>query len=303
MHKLQKPTSESRLSSLIKLSCKIYHAIGQIENNELRSRTLLRLAIQATAQAKDVGQDYEESAGSLYLGILNSHLSKWGIAIEDYDSWPSYQKILKNQPKYMTSIDCDDALDELAQKYSDVERGTITENGRPETNASHVIHLSALALPYASEYYPDLHLPTVALYLLVHDLPEAYAGDTISLGLNQRQLYSKQQRELAAMNKMVDEFSNDYPGLVRSLESYERLENSAAKYVKTFDKIDPSFTHYSNKGLALRGHMGISSSQEFRSMVQDATDSMAHYSKNFPDLQQDRLLFIDWIAKTTPWDK
>lgn len=293
-------TSKARVESLVDLSEKVYPTIDSRIDDETRARLTLRLGIQAAAHATGNGLEYLTKAGTAYMSTLQQNLAEAGIDQTDYQAWPKYQQALKVLPDNSEPEHWHHQLDTLAKRYADVKRATIASDGSFETNASHVVHLSALAIPYAAEYHPNLHLPTVALYLLLHDIVEAYAGDTPSLGLTEDARRAKDQREQAAMLRIHQEFSDKFPELVASCQDYESLASDEAKFVKAFDKLDPSFTHLANHCLALRQNMGIDSADKFLELLQHTTDSMT-YAKHLPKLMGDRQTLLQKIADETPW--
>lgn len=74
-------------------------------------------------------------------------------------------------------------LGRLALLFGRVNRITKHDDGMTlESDTDHTIMLSLLACAFASKYMPDLDIGRVAQFALVHDLVEAYAGDTATFG-------------------------------------------------------------------------------------------------------------------------
>lgn len=295
-------TSLEQARHLIRLSDAIYPALSAENEGEMRARRSLRLGIQAVAMAKGEGAAYQTAAGTAWMGILHQELTSGGIHLSTYAAWPRYEQVMRGIVSAPTPTAYHRPLDVLAKRYADVQRATIAADGSYETNATHVTHLSALALPYAAEHHPDLHLPSIALYALLHDLPEAYAGDTPSLGMSAEARKIKEMKEFAALHRIKDEFSNEFPEFVRSCEAYELLADDEAKFVKTFDKLDPSFTHISNGCLAIRRDMKIDSPETLRTLNQQTEDSMT-YSRKFPQLISIRRELAEKAIALAPWGK
>lgn len=293
-------TSLEQKHALIEISSKIYPAIDQIVDNESRASRMLRMGIQVVAMTVGVDQDYRTEAGTAWMAVQHQELSRGGIALQDYDQFPSYQQIARKLPTAPIVEHWNEPLDELAQKYAEVRRATIAADGSYETDATHAVHLSSLAVAYAAEYHPELHLPTVALYALIHDIVEAYAGDTPSLGLSEIERHEKAHREKLALERIECEFGEAFPEFVQACKDYEGLADDEAKFIKTFDKLDPSFTHIANECLALRRDRGVSSADEYRALMQHTTRSIT-YADQFLELLQVRQLLIDDAALSTTW--
>lgn len=293
-------TSDMRVDQLIDLSDKIYPTLDQVVDGEARARRIVRHGIQTVARALNTPDQYPHSAGDYYHALLLHELSNGGIRPSDYAPWPQYQTVIAHLPQPILLSLFDTRLDTLACAYADVRRTTISLSGEDETDASHAIHLGALALPYAAQYHPELDQSKIALYTLIHDIVEAYAGDTPSLGMSKAVAAQKQADEAAALQRITVELSPRFPRFVDLIHAYENLGDDEAKFVKTFDKLDPSFTHFANRGLALRTHHGLTSPDEFWQGIEQTTQRIAPYAGAFPDLD-DRLTLIHRIAQVTAW--
>lgn len=134
----------------------------------------------------------------------------------------------------------------LALAFGRVDRVTLHEDGeRFETDTDHTVMLALVACDFA-EYLPcDLDLGLVAQMALVHDLVEAYAGDTPTLVISDAARESKERREHDAVIQLLQDFG---PGswLGRTIVLYERLNTPEARYVKVLDKVMPKLTHLLN---------------------------------------------------------
>jgi len=113
--------------------------------------------------------------------------------------------------------------------------------------------LSVIACAFAASYEPDLDLGKIAQFALVHDLVEAYAGDTNTLisRTSNAEEFSKHARESAALATITNEFADTFPWLSQTIEEYERLACRESRFVKTLDKVMPKITHILNKGAML----------------------------------------------------
>lgn len=145
-------------------------------------------------------------------------------------------------------------LAQLCLRFGRVNRATSHEDGhRPETDTDHTVMLSVIACAFAASYEPDLDLGKIAQFALVHDLVEAYAGDTNTLisRTSNAEESSKHARESAALATITNEFADTFPWLSQTIEEYERLACRESRFVKTLDKVMPKLTHILNKGAML----------------------------------------------------
>ncbi len=138
-------------------------------------------------------------------------------------------------------------------KFGRVERVTRHEDGkRPETDTDHTVMLAVTACALADRFEPGLQTGLIAQLAIVHDLVEAYAGDTnTAAGLNAEEKAAKEERELMAFKKIHEVFAGTFPWITEMIEKYESLDTQEARLVKCVDKIMPKATHILNNGAAL----------------------------------------------------
>ena len=146
----------------------------------------------------------------------------------------------------------------LALALGRVNRATYHEDGqRPETDTDHTVMLCLLVADLAQ--LPSLRgrvdVGQLIAFALVHDVVEAYAGDTVSISLDAEQRRAKARRETAALNRLSKEFGAD-SWLVRTIKAYEAMDTIEARLVNFADKIAPKLTHALNGGCTMR-RLGI----------------------------------------------
>lgn len=138
----------------------------------------------------------------------------------------------------------------LALGFSRVERATRHEDGiRQETDADHTVMLGLVCLELCP---PWLLSERVAAYVMVHDLPEVYAGDTQTLNATKAALADKKAREEAARLRLVQELGQDSV-IMTLLAEYEKQESPEARYVRLMDKVLPKLTHTMNNCVVAKG--------------------------------------------------
>ena len=146
-------------------------------------------------------------------------------------------------------------LGELVLRFGKTMRATLHPDGTPESDTTHTVMLGLLACAYAKETAPHLDRGLIAQFSLVHDLVEAYAGDTQTLKhMSAADAHEKVEREQAALTRIKMEFGAPFPWIHETIEAYESLASPEARFVKTMDKTLPGITHILNAGSAHRLH-------------------------------------------------
>ena len=186
------------------------------------------------------------------------------------------------------------ALSDIVYQFIDVKRATMRQN-RCETDGEHTLHLQMLATSYAAEYYPQLDTGKIALYAMVHDFVEVFAGDVNSLTATPEQLAAKGLTEKLAFDRLRRELGEAWPTLIQLVHDYEMLEDAEARFVKLFDKCDPAFTHAENRGAALR-EMGIFSKADYDVSLEAADGRLQMYAEEFPDIMAIRQNLCQRVA-------
>lgn len=144
-------------------------------------------------------------------------------------------------------------IGKLVFAFAKVKRVTLHEDGvTPESDTDHTVMLSVCACALASKLYPNLDIGKVAQYSIVHDLVEAYAGDTNTFNLSEQGKQEKEKREQQALERIHAEFSEVYPWIPRTIEKYESLDSDEAQFVKMVDKVMTKLTHRMNQGAYLK---------------------------------------------------
>lgn len=293
--------TNERVDTLLGLSDRLYPVIDQQVGGEQLARRIVRLGVTAAALALKE-QSSQDQAGKVFHGILLDQLSLGGLKTTDtaYRHWPQYHQGVQSlaQPSYS---DQRTGLEELANNYSDVLRATKNAACEHETDASHVVHLASLALPYASQFHPELSQGKIALYCLIHDILEGYVGDVATLGISEEGLKIKQDNEAQALIQLESEHGEKWPEFVSAVHDYENLINDEARYVKTFDKLDPSFTHFSNEGVQLLEYFEYSLPEQFMAAANTVEKRMGHYAASFPNVLQDRRTLLDRVVANVNW--
>lgn len=140
-------------------------------------------------------------------------------------------------------------LGELVAQFATIHRVTYLSDGvTAESDTDHTVMVGVIACAVASAFDPKLNVGLVAQFALVHDLVEAYAGDTNTFGgLSEQGTAEKEDREAAALVRIESEFADSLPWVAETIKAYESLSTPEARFVKTLDKIMPKITRLLNK--------------------------------------------------------
>ena len=133
----------------------------------------------------------------------------------------------------------------LTMKLGEVRRATAHPDGQPETDTTHTVMLALLVLRTLPQHY-DVGLALG--FALVHDLAEAYAGDTnTARGLTAEERAAKKVREELALERI----RADLPEIAEWIDRYEAMDTPEAAFVHILDKCCPKVCHALNLGRTL----------------------------------------------------
>lgn len=150
----------------------------------------------------------------------------------------------------MNTLDRIQAIADLTLALGEVNRATQHPDGRAETDTTHTVMLSLIAADLAPD--EGVEVADAVLFALVHDLAEAYAGDTnTARALNPEQAQAKAEREAAALARIRKDLAAS-PWIAAAIDAYERQEDPACRFVRYLDKIMPKLTHRRNGCAAVK---------------------------------------------------
>lgn len=195
----------------------------------------------------------------------------------------------------MTVTDLADKLIDLARLsllFGRTERATFHEDGkRPETDTDHTVMLGLAACALAKEV-GGLDVGLVAQFAFVHDLVEAYAGDTPTLRMpTDAAKAGKKAREQAAFERIMREFGLTLPWIDRTIAAYERQVQPEARFVRALDKVLPKLTHILN-GCVTPKAQGATAA-ELRERYAEQERDMAGYAGDFPVVLEVRGVLVE----------
>ena len=188
-------------------------------------------------------------------------------------------------------------LGRLSLTFGLVPRGTFHADGvTPESDTTHTTMLGLIGCALAPLVRADLDVGRVAQFALVHDLVEAYAGDTRTLRQpDAAARAAKMARERAAQVRIQGEFAYRLPWLPQLIAEYEAQDTAEARYVRALDKLLPKIAHL------LNGLVSVASEQmsiaELAARYQTQADEIAAYAGDFPVLLELRAALVDRLLQ------
>lgn len=281
-------TNYERVDALTHISDQVTPILLEHVAGELRARRIVRVGIAGVALAMRDGETMSQ-AGERF----DRHLA-YELRNTDYGHYEAFRTPAERLPDFAIPPE----IAYIANKYSDTLRGTyLADNTSREPDAVHVLHLTALAVPYARAHYPQLNSGKVAAFGLHHDLPEAYADDTPTWNISPEGMERKKREEADAIARLHSEYDAEWPGLMEIVEQYEALVDTESAFVKTMDKNDPGYTHFRNDAYGLRVHHGVQSVERFRRQAAINTFRTLGYASQFALVLEDKDVLNERIAK------
>jgi putative hydrolase of HD superfamily len=141
----------------------------------------------------------------------------------------------------------------------------LLDGSRAETSAEHSWHLALTALALAPEVAPDVDLASVVAMLLIHDLPEVYAGDVPIYDEAARVdiVAAEQEAAVRIFAKLPARQGRELLALWRE---FERGETKEARFAKAIDRLQPLALHWAGDG-AVWAERQVTVDQERRLMA------------------------------------
>lgn len=152
-------------------------------------------------------------------------------------------------------------------------------DGHPENVAEHSHMLSLVAPILAERYYPNLDANLVARFSTIHDVVEAYVGDTPTHDINAEGMTSKEEREEQGLKQLLIDY-HDEPTFVKLVADYEEQQVPEARFVRAVDKLMPGLVHILEGGITLRGHIDIPG------LLENSAQRAEKLREEFPEFQR-----------------
>lgn len=136
----------------------------------------------------------------------------------------------------------------LLNKFQSVDRVIyIPGTSKLENDVEHSYQLAMLAWYLSSNNFLNFDINLVIKYALIHDIVEAYAGDTFIYSENQAEHDSKHKREEDARLRILEEFPL-FEDLNKIIKNYENKIDKESNFIYVLDKIHPVIQLYLDGG-------------------------------------------------------
>jgi putative hydrolases of HD superfamily len=152
----------------------------------------------------------------------------------DYESWRNFR----------TSGELFDLFEfaEFLNHFRVIER-VIWYEGKntPERNGEHAFQLALFAWFANQRLKLGLSSNSLVFYALVHDLWEVYAGDTPAFQDLRKETQfrhaDKEQREVAAFERIKQEWQTRFPEMVERMQAYWDQSDEESRFVRALEKL------------------------------------------------------------------
>lgn len=172
------------------------------------------------------------------------------------------------------------SISRLVMRLGRVERITLDSQLRPESDTTHTVMLALIAGALCDDETGRLDREAVIGMALIHDIAEAYAGDTPTLRpLSAEEEQGKREREHAGLRKaLVDMKGSQW--LIEMVNRYQAQRCRESRFVRILDKMLPKLTHFDN-GCAVPLAQGMSL-EEFVSVHSVQIDKLSDIAQDLP---------------------
>ncbi|HET9953279.1 MAG TPA: HD domain-containing protein [Polyangiaceae bacterium] len=144
-------------------------------------------------------------------------------------------------------------IQELDQLKQVQRKSFVSGTRRLENSAEHSWHVALMAVVLAEHAAePGLDVARVVRMLLVHDVVEIDAGDTLLYAEEQAQ-QAQRERERAAAERLFGLLPEAQGHALRTLwEEFEARESPEAKFARAIDRLEPLLLNFMSEGAAWR---------------------------------------------------
>jgi 5'-deoxynucleotidase YfbR-like HD superfamily hydrolase len=113
-------------------------------------------------------------------------------------------------------------------------------------DAQHSFMLALIVPELANQLRPDLNVPLVTQFALVHDLVELQTGDVVTFTLSEEALEIKEKTEQRGLQCLIHRLP---PYTADMLRRYEVQQEPEARFVRLADKMLPLVTNIHGAGV------------------------------------------------------
>lgn len=160
-----------------------------------------------------------------------------------------------------------------------VRKTKLFDGSRQENDAEHSWTICVMALIFRDYASVDIDLLKVLKMLLIHDIVEIDAGDVFLYDNARKDIHIEEEKAAKRIFGMLPEALRDE--FLDLWCEFEERTTPEAKYAAIFDRLEPLYQNYMNKGQVWRAHQ-IKPEQvlEKNKIIQDGSDDIWVYAKS-----------------------
>jgi 5'-deoxynucleotidase YfbR-like HD superfamily hydrolase len=128
-------------------------------------------------------------------------------------------------------------------------------------------------------YYPELDPNLICRFAAIHDVVEAYVGDTTTHIISKTELQDKAKREAQGLERLKIDFAH-LPTFLKLIEQYEEQTVPEARFVRVIDKWTPILVHFADSGATLRSYT------ESQDLLDNFVKRAKQLHRQFPDFSE-----------------
>lgn len=142
---------------------------------------------------------------------------------------------------------------EIDKLKSIIRQSYLMNRTRQENDAEHTWHIAMMALVLAEHANEPVDVGRVIRMLLVHDLVEIDAGDTMFY--DDKGYADKAEREQRAADRIFGLLPADQAAELRALwDEFEERATPDSRFAHTVDRLHPMLQNYYNQGISWQNH-------------------------------------------------
>ena len=162
-------------------------------------------------------------------------------------------------------------------------RNRLLHGERQENDAEHSWHLALMAIVLAEHANPPIDVLRVLKMVLIHDLVEIDAGDTV--GYDEAGLVTQPERERLAADRIFGLLPEDMAHELRAVwEEFEEKQTPEAKFAGALDRMGGVLPSYYNEGGCWReASVTVERVKDRNGVIADGSPALWRYAEGLID--------------------
>ncbi|MCK5129103.1 MAG: HD domain-containing protein [Clostridiales bacterium] len=182
---------------------------------------------------------------------------------------------------------------EIDKIKSIIRKTKLFDGSRHENDAEHSWHLAMIAMILSEYANEPVDVSKVIKMVLIHDIVEIDAGDTIVYDINPEE---KEQEEMACANRIYGMLPDDQKEeLISIWQEFEARTTPEAKFAAAIDRAEPIIQNYFNQGGTWKEH-NIKENQVLdvnQKKIQEGSETFWKYIRSLLDECRDNEYYAE----------